>query len=243
MSASIVLLSAGLDSTVNLKCALDRGTVRAALTFDYGQRAARRETESAAAMCERFRLRHVIVGLPWLAGITRTALVKRSRPLPRPRRGDLDDPRASRRSADRVWVPNRNGLFLAVAAAYAEALGAGKVVAGFNAEEAATFPDNSPQFVSAYNRGLRLSTRTGVRVKSYTGRLRKPAIVKLGLKIGAPIDRVWCCYECGKRHCGRCESCKRFLRAVQQSGSSEWFSRHHHRMPRSGTRRKGVAGT
>ena len=47
MKTSIVLISAGLDSTVNLKRALDRGAVAAGLTFDYGQRAARRESENA----------------------------------------------------------------------------------------------------------------------------------------------------------------------------------------------------
>lgn len=233
MPASIVLLSGGLDSAVNLKCALDRGSVRAALTFHYGQRAARREIESAAAMCERFRLRHEVIRLAWLGGITRSALVASGKHLPRPRAVDLDDPRAARRSADRVWVPNRNGVFLAVAAAYAESLDAGRVVAGFNAEEAAAFPDNSAEFVSAYSRTLRFSTRTGVVVKSHTARLRKAAIVRRGMRNGAPLDLVWCCYDGGRALCGRCESCRRFLRAVAESGGANWFRRHHPRMPKS----------
>jgi len=80
--------------------------------------------------------------------------------------------------------------------------------------------------------GMRFSTRTHVRVASYTVRLRKPAIVALGLRIGAPLDLVWCCYEGGARLCGRCESCLRFLRAVEQAGAEEWFAAHHRRMPR-----------
>ena len=181
-TASIVLISAGLDSTVNLKRALDEGAVAAGLTFDYGQRAAGPETRNAAAMCARFRIRHETIRLPWLARITRTALVGRKRPLPRLRPAELDDPAAASRSALRVWVPNRNGVFLAVAAAYAEALGADRLVAGFNAEEAATFPDNSEEFARAYTRSLRFSTRNAVRVKCYTSHLRKPAIVALGLR-------------------------------------------------------------
>ena len=238
MPKSVVLLSAGLDSAVNLKCALDRGPVVAALTFDYGQRAARRETESAAAMCERFGLRHELVRLPWLGRITRTALVGSGRRLPHPRMSDLDDPEVSRRSAERVWTPNRNGVFLAAAAAHAEAWGAELTVTGFNAEEAASFPDNSPEFVAAFNRALRLSTRARVRVKSYTARLRKPAIVKRGLKIGAPLDLVWCCYDGGRTLCGRCESCRRFMRAICESGSSAWFERHHPRLPRAQSKRR-----
>ncbi len=68
MPASIVLISAGLDSTVNLKCAQDDGGVAAALTFDYGQRAARREAGNSAAMCARFGIRHETIRLPWSGG-------------------------------------------------------------------------------------------------------------------------------------------------------------------------------
>ena len=232
MPKSIVLISAGLDSTVNLQRALDDGGVAAALTFDYGQRAARRESECSAAMCARLRIRHETIRLPWLARITPTALVGRTKPLPRLSPGELDDPVAAGRSALRVWVPNRNGVFLAIAAAFAESLGAGRVVAGFNAEEAATFPDNSEAFARATTRSLRLSTRNAVRVKSYTLRLRKPRIVALGLKIAAPMDLVWPCYEGGRTLCGRCESCLRFLRAIRAARCEDWFRANHRRMPR-----------
>lgn len=229
MARSLVLLSAGLDSTVNLQCARDRGDVTAALTFDYGQRAARRETAAAAAMCARAGLRHEIIRLPWLARITPTALVRRRAPLPLPSRDRLDE--TASKTAARVWVPNRNGVFLAIAAAYAEALGADQVVPGFNAEEAAAFPDNSTEFIRAVNQSLRLSTRSRVRVTCYTARKRKAAILRLGLKIHAPLDLVWCCYQGGRRMCGRCESCLRFLRAVETVRCADWFREHHRRLP------------
>jgi len=231
MPGFVVLLSAGLDSAVNLKAALDRGPVRAALTFDYGQRAGRRETEYARSMCRRFGVAHEIVPLKWLGAITRTALVNEARAVPEPKPDALDDREAARRSADRVWVPNRNGVFLAVAAAYAESLGAETVVPGFNAEEAAAFPDNSADFVAATNRGLRFSTRGRVRIKCFTARKRKAAIVRLGLRIGAPLDLVWPCYRAGRRLCGRCESCARFLRAVADARATDWFARNHPGMP------------
>ena len=238
MATSIILLSAGLDSTVNLQCALDKGKASVVLTFDYGQRAARREEQSAAAMCKRLGLRHEIIALPWLGRITNTALVKRNRLVPSPDPHRLDDPAEARGTADAVWVPNRNGVFLSVAAAYAEAFGADQVVAGFNVEEAATFPDNSTEFVLAFNKALRFSTRTHVRVKSFTARRRKPSIVKLGMKIDAPLDLVWPCYHGGRRMCGRCESCLRFLRAAADAGCIEWFAEHHPAMPLNKSKRR-----
>lgn len=227
MPSSILLFSAGLDSTVNLKRAVDEGRVMCALTFDYGQRAAACEIEYSARACRRFCLRHEVIQLPWLKKITSTSLVNRRSNVPQPRQSRLDDAKAAEATAEKVWVPNRNGAFLAIAASFAEALGADQVVTGFNAEEAATFPDNSVAFLNATNRALRFSTKTGVRAVSYTSRLRKIDIVRMGMKIEAPLDLVWCCYLGGKRICGLCESCGRFLRAVHDAGAEDWFRAHH----------------
>lgn len=221
MPSSIVLLSAGLDSTVNLKCALDEGAVAAALTFHYGQKAARAEVARARRMCQRYGVRHNVIPLPWLKAITRTALVRGK--VPRPKADALDDHAAATKSATAVWVPNRNGVFLAIAGAFAESLGAEQVVTGFNAEEAATFPDNTAAFLRAATRAFEFSTMSHVRAMSYTTRLKKPAIVRLGLERDAPMDLIWPCYLGGKRICGRCESCMRFRRAVTRADAEEWF--------------------
>lgn len=230
MPNSIVLLSAGLDSTVNLKCALNAGSVKA-LTFDYGQRAARREKEAAAAMCARHRIEHHIISIPWLGRITSTALVKKDKSIPRPASAQLDNLKTAKQTAAQVWVPNRNSIFLAIGAAFAESFDADQVVPGFNAEEAATFPDNSPEFIRAFNQTLRFSTHRNVRVKCYTTAKRKAAILRLGLRIAAPLDLVWCCYEGKRKMCGKCESCLRFLRAIEQTRATDWFQKNHQRMP------------
>jgi 7-cyano-7-deazaguanine synthase len=104
-----------------------------------------------------------------------------------------------------------------VAAAYAESLGAGEVVAGFNREEARTFPDNSAAFMRRATAALALSTRSGVRLVSPTARLTKTGIVRLGMRLGAPLGSVWSCYEGGTRMCGSCESCARLVRALDRA--------------------------
>lgn len=203
---AVAVLSGGLDSTVSLAAAARTLEVVLALTFDYGQRAARREREASAKIAKRYRIPHRVVGLPWLAGITRTALVDRKARLPKHE--------MSIRSAKAVWVPNRNGVFLEIAAAHAESLGAKRIVTGFNREEAATFPDNSKAYVTALNRALSFSTANGVEALSFTADLDKRGIVRLGRRLGAPIELVWPCYEGGRRWCGSCESCLRSLRAL-----------------------------
>ncbi len=221
---AVVLLSGGLDSAVNLKRAADETGVALALTCDYGQRAAAREIAAAAAMSRAVGAPHRVVALPWLAELCQTALVNPEAAVPEVRPEQLGAARVTEgETARAVWVPNRNGVFLNLAAAFAESLGAELVVAGFNAEEAATFPDNSAAFIAAATAALALSTATGVRVVSYTQELEKPEIVRLGKAIGAPIPQVWSCYHGGEELCLRCESCARLERALRAAGAWEWF--------------------
>lgn len=222
--SSIVLLSGGLDSAVNLKRALDETGVTLALTFDYGQRAAPREAAAAALMCRQLGIPHRLLGLPWMAEICHSALVQRHMELPRLGPHQLDEARVrTGETAEAVWIPNRNGLFVNIAAAFAESAGALTIVAGFNAEEAATFPDNSRGFVSAVNAALSLSTRGPVRLTSYTQDLTKAEIVRMGRAIEAPLSTIWSCYGGSRQECWECESCARLERALREAGAWEWF--------------------
>ncbi|MFB3882412.1 MAG: 7-cyano-7-deazaguanine synthase QueC [Armatimonadota bacterium] len=220
--SAIVLLSGGLDSAVNLKLAVDEGRVLSALTFDYGQRAAAREAAAAALMCRQLGVFHRLIELPWLAEICRTALVDRSAAIPEVR-AEAVETGAGAPTAEAVWVPNRNGVFVNIAAAFAEALGADSIVAGFNSEEAATFPDNSAAFVAATNAALSHSTLSKPELRSYTQDMTKAEIVARGREAGAPIATIWSCYLGGVEHCWRCESCARLERALRQAKAWEWF--------------------
>jgi 7-cyano-7-deazaguanine synthase len=220
--SAVVLLSGGLDSAVNLTLAAKERGVRLALTFDYGQRASGREAAAAAFMCRQLDLPHRVVELPWLAEICRTALVNHSVAMPRLEAEDLAA-RAGADTARAVWVPNRNGVFVNIAAAFAEGLGAEAIVAGFNKEEAATFPDNSAAFVAAANSALSHSTLTRPVLMSYTQELAKADIVRLGREEGAPLGAIWSCYDGGVEHCWRCESCARLERALREADAWEWF--------------------
>ena len=89
--SAIVLLSGGLDSTVSLAIGMRRTSVRLALAFDYGQRAARREIDAARKIARHYRVRFQRIALPWIRDLTTTALVNRSNSLPLLRRKELDN--------------------------------------------------------------------------------------------------------------------------------------------------------
>jgi 7-cyano-7-deazaguanine synthase len=208
---SVVLLSGGLDSIVNLKCALDQGEVIMALTFDYGQVAFANERHAAGMCAERYSIRHEVLGLDWYKRILHGPIV-----------GDGDVASFDGALVDKerllaeAWIPNRNCVFLSIAGAHAEAAGAGQVVIGLNLEEAEVFPDNSQAFLDEMNKVFAISTRSGVQVTSHTAGLSKNEIVELGIGVDAPLELVYSCYRRGddQRMCGTCQSCTRLKSAL-----------------------------
>jgi 7-cyano-7-deazaguanine synthase len=220
MTRAVALLSGGLDSGTAL--ALWRaggGEVALALTADYGQRAAPAELAAAQRLAARLDVPWRAVHLPWLrdaAELAGSALIAGGRPLPR---GTPAQP-GDAASARAVWVPARNVVLVAAAAAFADALGAECVLDGFNREEAATFPDNSPVFVDALTRALAFGTRAGVVVESPTLDLDKRAIATAARAHGLRPADFWSCYEDGPVPCGRCESCARSRRAFGDAAGS-----------------------
>ena len=219
MKSSVVLLSAGLDSTVNLLQALRETTVKMVITFDYGQRAAEQEISRARKLCEKHQLPHRVVDLSFFQKFSqKSGLVGRDSKIPQKDLVDISSMEKSFKTADMVWVPNRNGIFLNIAAGFAEGLGADMIIPGFNAEEAATFPDNTREYAQALDQAFAFSTQNQVKVVCYTQEMQKPEIVRWGLEMGLDLNALWPCYFGGEQWCGECESCQRFDRARRAAG-------------------------
>jgi 7-cyano-7-deazaguanine synthase len=199
---SLVLVSGGLDSLVSLARAVVERDVRAVVFFDYGQRARESERVSSMSAANYYGLPFLDADIRWLESLAPAGM----------RSSGTDDD--SLTTLDEVWIPNRNGVFVNVAAAYAESYGCDTVVTGFNREEAEEFPDNSRDYVERVNAALALSTRNAVRVESFTIDLDKRAIIRMGLELKAPLSIVWSCYRSGPKMCGRCASCTRLRGAV-----------------------------
>lgn len=214
---AVVLLSAGLDSSFNLLKASQELDVVLALTFDYGQRAAPRETRQARALAKQYGVAHKVVRLPWFKEFTRTSLVSKAK-VPTGRQVRIDSRAQSLRTAKSVWVPNRNGILLSIAAGFAEGLGANLVIPGFNLEEAQTFPDNSLAYLKTLDQTWAFSTASHVRTKCYSIKQNKTQIVAEGKRLGLPFAKLWPCYFAGRRWCGVCESCQRYSRALAANG-------------------------
>ena len=213
---SVILLSGGLDSSANFAFADHFDEPVLALTVDYGQKAALAEIRAAGKIAKHFGVEHRVLDLKWLGALGGSALTAKELEIPELKTSQLDDEATTKDSAKQVWVPNRNGVLINVAAAIAESIKAPQVVVGFNKEEAATFPDNSSQFLGVASLSLRYSTSTGVKVACYTDMMVKSEIVQAlkNLPKKFPFEMVWSCYHGGEKQCGQCESCKRYQRAT-----------------------------
>lgn len=210
------MLSGGLDSIVATHLAMKDFEIDFVVTFDYGQRAVHREIETVRRICQTLETQYRVIKLPWLKDETSSALTDPAATLPETT-AELVDSNAAE-LARAVWVPNRNGVFVAVAAAVAESHGCNAIIAGFNAEEAKTFPDNSMKFIKRTNVALQVSTMNGVRLVSPTVKMQKTGIAKQFLALGLDPQLFWCCYDGGEKLCGKCESCVRTIRAFRKIG-------------------------
>ena len=215
VKSGVALLSGGLDSSVALFLAQRFDlNIELVITFDYGQRAAKNEISAAEKLCSFLNVPFRVIEVPFLKTLKHNGgLIDSSRSLPTPTLSQLEEANYSQSSARAVWVPNRNGLFIEIAAAIAEDIDAGALVVGFNKEEAETFPDNSVDYLAAITHALSYSTSNQVQVLSPTANLKKSEIVQRAKEEGFPFDHLWSCYEAGDKMCGRCESCMRLKRA------------------------------
>ena len=203
MSRPVAVVSGGLDSVTALYLYVKEvapGSMPLVLTFDYGQPARVREKTAACFFARSLGLEHRVIKLPWMASLVPSAM-------------------SGRKSTDAaVWVPNRNSIFISAAAAISESMGGGDVILGFNRDEGASFPDNTPEFMAAMNEALRFSTGGKVRVVSPTVSMSKAEMAAQALALGIDTSHFWSCYGDAKLHCGVCPSCVRLFDALEAAG-------------------------
>lgn len=208
-SHAVVLLSGGLDSVTALASALKQGyDLHVAISFTYGQRHVR-EIDSAAAIAAYYQVPHEVVVLPAIAGSALTDLDG----VPQGR--DLS---ALREEIAPTYVPNRNMILIAYAAARALSLNTTRLVGGWNGADAVNYPDCRDEFLVAAEQTLQLATLRPFTIIRPLIHDSKAAIVRRALDLGAPIERTWTCYLGGERACGTCDACQLRIEAFRQVG-------------------------
>jgi 7-cyano-7-deazaguanine synthase len=213
---AVLLLSGGLDSYTAGAMARAEGYELFALTIRYGQVHAR-EVEAARDVAQALGVaRHLELDVP-LSKIGGSALV-----------GDGAIPKDRSIEASGIpstYVPARNTVFLSLAMAWAEVLGAEAVVLGVNALDYSGYPDCRPEYLQAFERLASLATKAGVegrslRVLAPLLQLSKAQIIRRGVALGADYGLTHSCYDPAPdgSPCGRCDSCLLRARGFREAG-------------------------
>ena len=193
----MVLLSGGIDSAVTLTIARSRGFEVYSLSFQYGQRHDA-ELFAAARVAEAQSVAwHLAAHVPAVlfGGSALTDL-------------NIAVPGTPATAVDATYVPARNTVFLSMALAWAETLGARHIFIGVNADDYAGYPDCRPEYLSAFQEMATMATSVGhVEIHAPLVMLSKVQVVRLGLDLGVDFSLTHSCYNPSPGPCGACGAC------------------------------------
>jgi 7-cyano-7-deazaguanine synthase len=219
---AVVLLSGGLDSATAAALARKEGWTLNALTVRYGQVHAV-EIEAARNVAAALGVgRHVELDVD-LKAFGGSALVGDGE-IRKSASADLDAS-ATGSSIPSTYVPARNTVLLSLALAWAEVLGAERIVIGVNALDYSGYPDCRPEYIAAFEYLASLATKAGVegrplRIWAPLQHLTKAGIIRLGTELGVDYGLTHSCYDPGPggRPCGQCDSCLLRARGFEDAG-------------------------
>jgi 7-cyano-7-deazaguanine synthase len=201
---AVVLLSGGMDSATVLAIARGEGFECHCLTVNYGQRH-RAELMAAGRIADSMRAAgHRMITLD-LAGFGGSALTDRS----------IAVPEAPSQGIPVTYVPARNTIFLSLALAWAEVLGARDIWFGANAVDYSGYPDCRPEYMRAFEALANLATKAAVEgspISLHTPiiSLSKADIIRRGAALGVDYAATVSCYQATEDGlaCGRCDACR-----------------------------------
>lgn len=195
---SVVLVSGGIDSTVLLNLRKDH--IKLALWFDYGQ-THHKELEYASIQCSKLGIPLKIIKIKDAIPDEGVALLGGA---------EITDTKST-------VVPNRNMIFLSIAASHASVLGAEKILYGAHHADD-PYPDCRPEFVDAMSFVLYKSLDELISVEAPFIEITKGKIVSLAYSHGIDLSETWSCYRGGETHCGTCPACVERKKAFSESG-------------------------
>ena len=203
---AVVLLSGGLDSATCLAIAKKEGFAVYALSFDYQQRhsselaAARKIAQSIGVAAHQV----LAVDLRQWGG---SALTSDTISVPENR--EIDG-----LSVPVTYVPARNLVFLSLATAYAEAIGARTIFIGVNSVDYSGYPDCRSEFIKAFAEAARLGTcacdeNWAFDIRNPLQKMSKAEIIRYGTELGVDYSLSVSCYQADDNGnaCGVCDSC------------------------------------
>lgn len=204
----VAIVSGGMDSVTLLHHLVKVERRKpAVITFVYGQKHDK-EVAYAKAQAELLGCNaHLVLDMePMRPLFANSALVSADVEIP-----DIEsvvgDPQPT------TYVPNRNMIFLALAAAYAETHGVSDIFYGAQQHDMYGYWDTTPQFLARLNNIYQLNRKTPIEIKAPFVSYSKTDILRTGLAMEVDYGMTWSCYAGADVCCGRCPTCGERLQA------------------------------
>lgn len=217
---AVVLVSGGMDSCVTTGIAHTQYRL-ALLHVNYGQRTETRELKAFHDIAAYYHIpddRILISHIDYLSKIGGSSLTDPCM--------NVQDAQLNNKEIPTSYVPFRNTLFLTIAVAWGEVIGARKVFIGAVEHDSPGYPDCKPAYYEIFNKLIRVGTRpeTHLEVETPLIHKNKSEIVKIGVSLKVPFHLSWSCYKNTDKACGVCHSCFLRLKAFKEAGIKDQIS-------------------
>ena len=194
-------MSGGMDSTLSTVWAKGKYKKVIALFFSWGQKAEKDEWAAVQRICEKLDIKKV---------------KKIDAPISRWDQSSLTKGTPNKINNEDFMVPERNLVFISLAASYARAKGGGSLVVGFNQDDGGY--DTSQEFVNQinefFNQGTEdLKCETGyisgtfIKLEAPLIKKTKP-LIREQLKSSGLFSLTYSCYAAGG-FCLECKACQK----------------------------------
>jgi 7-cyano-7-deazaguanine synthase len=210
---ALVMLSGGIDSATCLYWAKEKYSEVIAITFNYFGRLVQEKRASVQLVkAAGINNKLIEIDLPFVkeAGDSSYYYSKRLK----------ENPHSVTQESS--YVPARNMIFYSIGAHYAEYLGAKWIIGGHNMHDAKFFKDASKRFIDKINllfkEGCLLCDDQAYQILLPLSRMNRKQIIRLAIKLKAPIELTWSCHREGTVHCGSCYACRQRLEAFDDLG-------------------------
>lgn len=205
MNKAVVIFSGGQDSTTCLYWAIKRYDLVEAITFNYGQKHSI-ELACAENICKRAKIKQTVVDISFLGTIVESALTSN---------GDVNV--INDKGLPASFVPNRNQLFITLAHAYAQKIGAQTLVTGTCETDFSGYPDCRRVFIDHIEKASNMGSDSYIVIETPLMYLDKAKTFKLAVDEGCLQEVLKFSHTCynGERDvfhewgygCGTCPAC------------------------------------
>jgi len=194
MHDGVLLASGGMDSTVLAYDLAQKNKDIILLFLDYGQHCVKKELETLKSVTpNRYKDNIRIIKIDDIYKESHSRMIVEANLW------------TDNIIADDLYLPYRNLLFLSIASAYAQSIGAKNVYSAFINSNHAKEIDCSMEFFIKLE--SMLESYGSVKINMPFREMSKFEVARLGIKIGAPVAVTYSCQVNSENPCGACPNC------------------------------------